>query len=92
MRKLMMMAMASLVFGIAMTAGAAPAAAREYPWCIQGGGWGYPGECNYATYQQCQAAASGRYVACGVNPVFAFDRPQRGELAHGNPYPYRYRH
>lgn len=88
MRKLITMAM--LASSVSAIAGTAPAAAREYPWCIQGGGWGYPGECNYETYQQCQASASGRYVHCGVNPVFAIDRARRGEPAYGNPDWHRY--
>lgn len=93
MRKLMMMAiLASSVFGVAAIASTTPASAREYPWCIQSGGWGYPGECSYDTFRQCQAAASGRYVSCGTNPVFAFDRARRGGPAYRNPYRHGYRH
>jgi len=49
-----------------------------YPWCAQGRGVGYPGECNYATYSQCEASASGRGLYCNVNPVVAFARVRQG--------------
>ncbi|MGY3443653.1 MULTISPECIES: DUF3551 domain-containing protein [unclassified Bradyrhizobium] len=46
--------------------------ARDYPWCVQGRGVGYPGDCMYQTRAQCLASASGRNVTCGVNPRAAF--------------------
>ena len=49
-----------------------------YPWCAQGRGVGYPGDCNYASYSQCQASASGRGLYCNVNPVVAFARVRQG--------------
>jgi hypothetical protein len=58
-------------------AGSAPAAAGDYPWCVQGKEIGYPGDCSYSTYQQCQASASGRYASCGVNPLVAFQQQQQ---------------
>ena len=57
---------------------ASPAAAFDYPYCLQGRQTGIPGECSYRTYQQCQAAASGRSAFCNINPRFAF-RQQNGE-------------
>jgi hypothetical protein len=67
-------------------AGVPSASAYDYPWCIQGRGWGYPGDCSYQTYEQCLASASGRTVYCGVNPRAAYSRAPRGRrLA---PYPY----
>lgn len=63
--------------GLAGLATTVPAAARDYPWCVQGRGVGYPGDCSYQTYAQCQASASGRNAGCGINPVVAF-RAQRG--------------
>ncbi|CAL80709.1 conserved hypothetical protein; putative signal peptide [Bradyrhizobium sp. ORS 278] len=80
MRKVMMMA-AGLV-GVALVSGgdATPAAAGgyDYPWCVQGRGVGYPGDCSYQTLEQCKASASGRGVACGINPRVAFDPARRG--------------
>lgn len=67
-----------LAAGAGTMAGSTPAAAYDYPYCIQGGGWGVPGDCSYRSYAQCMAAASGRRVYCNVNPRFAFDRQRRG--------------
>ena len=68
-----------LAGGAATMAAPAPAAAGDYPYCIQGGGFGYPGECSYSTYNQCLASASGRRVYCGVNPraAYGYERPAR---------------
>lgn len=88
MRKLLLAMMALTAAGAASVATSAPAAAAyDYPYCIQGGGWGYPGECYYQTYAQCLASASGRRVYCGLNPRFAFGPapPRRARV----PYDYR---
>ncbi|WP_461327972.1 DUF3551 domain-containing protein [Bradyrhizobium huanghuaihaiense] len=53
-----------------------PAAARDYPWCAQGGEYDYPGECAYSTYEQCLASVSGRLLYCGRNPLFAYGQQQ----------------
>lgn len=46
-------------------------AARDYRYCIQGDDFaGSPGDCSFASYQQCQATASGRTAYCGANPWF----------------------
>jgi hypothetical protein len=83
MRKIVLTAAALFGAAIASVAGVAPAAAYDYPWCVQGRGVGFPGDCSYATYKQCLARASGRNVGCGINPRVAFDRARRGE----SPYP-----
>jgi hypothetical protein len=49
-----------------------PASAQDYPWCLQGEDWGYPGNCQFSFYWQCAATASGTYSYCGINPRFAF--------------------
>jgi len=76
MRKTILAGMTILAGAIATLAGAAPAAAIDYPWCVQGREIGYPGDCSYATYAQCQASASGRYAYCAQNPLFAFGQQQ----------------
>jgi hypothetical protein len=48
------------------------ASAHDYPYCVQGRRWGYPGNCQFQTYEQCQATASGTDDYCGVNPRAAF--------------------
>lgn len=78
MRRFVLMAAALAGAGVLSGVGARPAAAYEYPWCVQGRGVGYPGDCAFQTYAQCQASASGRLVSCGVNPVVAFARARQG--------------
>ncbi|WP_425248813.1 DUF3551 domain-containing protein [Bradyrhizobium yuanmingense] len=41
-------------------------------YCLQGRTWGYPGNCQFSTYSQCMATASGTYAYCGINPIYAF--------------------
>jgi Protein of unknown function (DUF3551) len=67
-----------LAAGAATMAGAGPAAAYDYPWCVVGGGFGYPGDCSYQSYAQCMASASGRRVWCNINPRAAYGRAPRG--------------
>src|SRR6267378_5507419 len=69
--------LALLAAGAATIAGPTPAAAIDYPYCIQGRGWGVPGDCSYRSYAQCMAAASGRGVYCNVNPRVAFGQQRR---------------
>lgn len=57
---------------VGMAFAAPPASAQDYPWCVQGKGVGYPGDCSYRSRAQCLASASGRNVGCGVNPRAAY--------------------
>jgi Protein of unknown function (DUF3551) len=57
--------------------GTLPAAANESRYCLQSREWGYPGNCQFSTYEQCLATASGTDAGCGINPRYAFAR-QRG--------------
>jgi hypothetical protein len=67
---------AAAFVAIALTT--APAAAQDYPYCLQGRQWGYPGNCEFTSYAQCQATASGTDAYCGLNPRFAYGwQPQR---------------
>jgi Protein of unknown function (DUF3551) len=76
-----MLAILALLSVVAVTIAApTPAAAIDYPWCIQGGGYGAPGDCSYRSYAQCMASASGRRVSCNVNPRVAFGRERRGRV------------
>jgi hypothetical protein len=61
----------------ALMAVASPAARAHPPidrYCLQGRSWGYPGNCQFATYQQCLATASGTSAYCGVNPRYALSQ------------------
>jgi hypothetical protein len=62
----------------ALAASGSTASAQDYPFCLQGREWGYPGLCYFSTYQQCMASASGTNAYCGVNPRFAFERQLQG--------------
>lgn len=55
----------------------AQAQAANDKYCLQGRIWGYPGNCQFATYEQCQATASGTNASCGINPHYAFTRQRR---------------
>jgi hypothetical protein len=77
MRNTMLALLALLSAGTATMISSSRAAAHDYPWCIQGGGWGIPGDCSYQSYGQCMASASGRRVYCNINPRVAFDRSER---------------
>ena len=77
MRKTMLAIITVLAAGTASVVGSAPAAAYDYPYCLQGRGVGIPGDCSYATYEQCLASASGRALYCNINPRVAFGQQQR---------------
>jgi hypothetical protein len=56
---------------VAAPIGALAAAARDLPFCIKGCDFGGSlGDCSFSSYQQCQAAASGRDAYCDANPYF----------------------
>ena len=75
MRSQMLALLALSTVGVATMAVSGPAAAFDYPYCIQGRGVGIPGDCSYRTYGECLATASGRDVYCNVNPRVAFRQP-----------------
>ncbi|MET1046810.1 MAG: DUF3551 domain-containing protein [Hyphomicrobium sp.] len=54
--------------------GTAPVVAAEFQYCLQGRGVGYPGDCQYRNFAECQASASGRNLSCGINPRYAYAR------------------
>jgi hypothetical protein len=62
----------SVVLVLATIASLSPAVAARY--CLRGSNWGYPGNCQFTTLQQCRASASGTNAYCGVNPRYAFAR------------------
>jgi hypothetical protein len=75
--------MRNLVFALAaisafgtVAAASSPAAAREFPYCMQGKDAGYPGDCQYRSYAECKASASGRGEDCAINPRYAENRQQ----------------
>jgi hypothetical protein len=59
--------------------GTVPASATSLvqdSYCLQGRQSGYPGNCQFSSYRQCMATASGTNEGCGINPMRAY-APQR---------------
>jgi hypothetical protein len=63
--------------------GVTPVAASEYRYCLQGDDYAGVGDCQFTSYLQCQATASGRTANCVANPYLAVANPY---LAAANPY------
>jgi hypothetical protein len=71
-----------LVLSVATLTSSASTAQIQDRYCLQGRSWGYPGNCQFSTYQQCMATASGTDAYCGINPMHAFARQQGGYRSH----------
>lgn len=82
MRNSILAILVLLAAGAVTIAGATSAAAFDYPWCIQGGGWGVPGDCSYRSYAECMATVSERHVYCNINPRVAFGQQWRPRPRH----------
>jgi Protein of unknown function (DUF3551) len=78
--------------GLALV-GTAPAEAvgSRYPFCIQGNESPGLSNCSFASYEQCQATASGRFLYCVANPYYNAGEPDprahRGRHAVRSVYP-----
>ena len=84
MRKFILALMAATAVCVATSA---PAAAFDYPWCLQGPQTGIPGDCSYTSYAQCMATASGQYAYCNINPRVAYGQQlPRGRRAYRSDY------
>jgi hypothetical protein len=70
MRRFLFVSVAALT--VLSAAGTNSASAARY--CLQGRHWGYPGNCQFSSYSQCMASASGTDAYCGVNPRHAYAR------------------
>ena len=86
MRHHLTVATLATVAALTVVGSVTPAAAEaiQDQYCLQGRQWGYPGNCQFSTYQQCMATASGTNAYCGVNPMRAFAYQRHGR------YPNRY--
>jgi hypothetical protein len=79
MRRHVSLAILATVSALTVVGSMSPAPAREAiqdSFCLQGRQWGYPGNCQFSSYEQCMATASGTDAYCGINPKTAF-APQR---------------
>jgi hypothetical protein len=61
--------------------GVTPVAASEYRYCLQGDDYAGAGDCEFTSYQQCQATASGRTAYCAANPYLAAANPYLANAA-----------
>ena len=61
--------------------GVTPVAASEYRYCLQGDDFAGAGDCEFASYAQCEAAASGRTASCVANPNLAAANPYLANAA-----------
>jgi Protein of unknown function (DUF3551) len=74
MRRTITLAILATVSAITAAAVASPALARpaiaraaiQDTYCLQGRSSGYPGNCQFSSYEQCQASASGTGDGCGT--------------------------
>jgi hypothetical protein len=66
--------LASLATLMSLACSSQAQSAQTDRYCLQGRSWGFPGNCQFATRQQCLAAASGTSAACGLNPRYAAPR------------------
>jgi hypothetical protein len=85
MRKMLFLGLVALV--VTVTSGASSLARPRGPvlvaappdlYCLQGRIWGYPGNCQFSTYAQCEVTASGTDAYCGPNPHYLFPRQRWG--------------
>ena len=63
---------ATLTASALLLAGTAPSSAREYSWCSRTPSNAGNNECNFTSFQQCQATVSGQGGDCILNPRLAF--------------------
>ncbi|MGJ4946209.1 DUF3551 domain-containing protein [Bradyrhizobium sp. HKCCYLS1011] len=84
MRRLLLATLSAVTL-VAGFASLSPADAAQDRYCLQGRIWGYPGNCQFSTYRQCLASASGTEAGCGINPAYAYAR-QRGYYGYPRGY------
>lgn len=70
--------LAAAALGVAGVGSSAFAGGRQQDtYCLQGKSYGYPGNCQFSTYEQCRATASGTDSGCGINPMRAYSAQQQ---------------
>ena len=79
MRRKILLAVLAAVSGLSVAESTVPASAGtiQDTYCLQGRRSGYPGNCQFSTYEQCLATASGTADGCGINPMRAFAQQPR---------------
>src|SRR4029078_2953917 len=85
MRRHVFLAILDPASALTVVGSMSPAPAREAiqdSFCLQGRQWGYPGNCQFSSYAQCMATASGTDAYCGINPQYALARQRSGAHRH----------
>jgi Protein of unknown function (DUF3551) len=77
MQRILVITALAVASALTVTASTLPASAARY--CLQGPGWGYPGNCQFRSFAQCRAAASGTTAGCGINPRYAYARQRQSQ-------------
>jgi hypothetical protein len=74
MRRRISLAVLATISGLTAVRSMSPAAAEAIQdrYCIQSHEWGYPGNCQFSSYEQCMATAYGTGASCGMNPQYLF--------------------
>ena len=85
MRNMVLVLLGSCGFAVVASA-PAQAVGTHYPFCMQGRDHPALSDCTYASYDQCAATASGRFLYCIANPYFA---PGLGRPMHHRARPLR---
>jgi hypothetical protein len=81
MRRDLSLAILASVSALSVLGTMSPASAghaMQDNYCLQGRQSGYPGNCEFSTYQQCMATASGTNEGCGINPMKAYAQRRGG--------------
>jgi len=80
LRRSVSLAVLATISALTTVASISPASAEaiQDSYCLQGRTWGYPGNCQFSSYAQCMATASGTDAYCGINPQYAFARQRNG--------------
>jgi hypothetical protein len=77
MRTLLVLATSATIFATGVT----PVAASDYAYCLQGVDYAGAGDCQFTSYLQCQASASGRTAYCVANPYLSVANPYLANAA-----------
>jgi len=77
MRRVILLLLTSITMLVAVAPTVQAQRTAPAKWCLQSRSWGYPGNCQFATREQCMATASGTSATCGLNPHWAFAKQSR---------------
>jgi hypothetical protein len=71
------LAVIATIFALTAVGSLAGAAGTPDRYCLQGPEWEYPGNCQFTSYFQCMAKASGKEARCRENPRYEYARQRK---------------